>query len=250
MLACARRAAANSRSSLPHPMRLVWLFDIDGTLLLTGGAARDAFARVVGERFPGRDPLGDVAFAGRVEPLILRDILARHGASFTHDEEATFWNSVFDAMRRELVPGRGKVMAGVPELLDAIEREPGWVSALLTGNMTEMARIKLGHYGLAGRFAFGAFGEEAEDRDQLARVAVARATARYGVPPNRCVVVGDTEHDVRCARAAGARVVAVATGGTGAAELARHAPDLLLESLGDPARLLEWARAIAGEPRD
>lgn len=65
----------------PH-VRLVWLFDIDGTLLLTDGAARDAFARAVADRFPGRDPLGDVAFAGRVDPLILRDILARHAARF------------------------------------------------------------------------------------------------------------------------------------------------------------------------
>lgn len=228
------------------PTTLVWLFDIDGTLLLTEGAARGAFARAVGERFGGRDPLGDVAFAGRVEPLILRDILARHEAEFTREQEAEFWNAVFGYMRAELNPGRGRVLPGVLELLDSVERERGWVSALLTGNMTQMAQIKLGHFGLTGRFAFGAFGEEAEDRNALARIAVARARERFGVPPERCVVVGDTEHDIACARAAGARVVAVATGGQPAAALAAHAPDLLLEDLRDAAGLISWARSVSG----
>jgi phosphoglycolate phosphatase-like HAD superfamily hydrolase len=225
-------------------MPLVWLFDIDGTLLLTEGAARDAFARAVGERFPGPEPLGDVAFAGRTEPLILGDILARHGAQFDREEEARFWNSVFGYMAEELRPDRGRLMPGVTELLDGLEREPAWASALLTGNMTQMARIKLRRFGLSRRFAFGAFGEEAEDRDALARIAVARAGERFGVTPARCIVVGDTVHDIACARSAGAHVVAVATGGTRAEALAAHAPDLLLADLGDAAGLIAWARSL------
>ena len=224
-------------------MRLVWLFDIDGTLLLTDGAARDAFARAVGERFPGRDPLGEVSFAGRIDPVILRDILAHHGATFDAPGEAAFWRSVHAHMRSALTPGRGRVLAGVHEVLDAVAREPGWEAALLTGNTSEMARLKLAHFGLLERFAFGAFGEEAEDRDRLACLAVARAVDRWGVPPTRCVVVGDTEHDVRCARFAGARVVAVATGSRSREILAAESPDLLLDDLRDPA-LFEWARAL------
>lgn len=76
-----------------------------------------------------------------------------------------------------------------------------------------MARIKLGHFGIAGRFAFGAYGEQAPDRNALARAAVARVEREHGIAPGRCIVVGDTEHDITCTRAAGARVVAVATGG-------------------------------------
>lgn len=231
-------------------MPLVWLFDIDGTLLLTEGAAREAFARAVWERFPGRDPLGDVAFAGRVEPIILRDILDHHGVSFGDEEEARFWNAVFGYMREGLHSDRGRLMPGVLELLDEVEREPGWVNALLTGNMTQMARIKLGRFGLAERFAFGAFGEEAEDRNALARVAVARARERFGVEPEQCVVVGDTEHDIVCARVAGARAVAVATGGTRADLLAAYEPDLLLDDLRDAAGLVAWAREIDGSPVD
>jgi len=226
-------------------MQLVWLFDIDGTLLHTDGAAREAFARAVGARFPGREPLGDVAFAGRVDPLILRDILEHHGATFEPGEEAVFWNSVLAHMREALAPGRGRVLPGVADVLRAVEAEPEWVSALLTGNMTEMARIKLGHFGLDGWFAFGAFGEEAEDRNRLAQLAVGRAWARFRVPAERCIVVGDTEHDIACARAAGAKVIAVATGTQSASHLASHDPDLLLEDLRDVEGLMAWARRVA-----
>ena len=149
-------------------------------------------------------------------------------------------------MRVLLTPGRGQVLPGVVPLLQAIAREPGWVTGLLTGNMTEMARIKLAHYGLDPWFEFGGYGEQARDRDALACAVVARAVAGYGVTPEQCIVVGDTVHDVACARAAGARVVAVATGGQGLDVLAGARPDLLLPTLADAAPLLHWARAIAG----
>jgi phosphoglycolate phosphatase len=115
-----------------------------------------------------------------------------------------------------------------------------------------MARLKLGHFGLADAFAFGAFGDEAADRDALACRAVAEVRSRWAVPAERCVVVGDTELDIGCARAAGAKVVAVTTGTRTRADLAAHAPDLLLDDLSDPEPLLEWARNVAadGEPRE
>jgi phosphoglycolate phosphatase len=226
-------------------MRLVWLFDIDGTLLLTDGAAREAFAAAVAERFPGRDPLGAVEFAGRVDRLILREILEHHGASLTSGEEAGFWEEVLAHMRRCMTPERGRLLPGVHELLTAVEAEAGWVSALLTGNMTGMAALKLRHFGIAERFAFGAFGEEATDRNALARIAAERAWSRFGVPAERCIVVGDTEHDIACARAAGAMAVAVATGSRSFDQLAKHEPDLLLEDLRDLERLIEWARGVA-----
>ena len=229
-------------------LRLAWLFDVDGTLLTTEGAAREAFAAAVSLTLGVEDPLGDIPFAGRTEPLILEDILARHRVRFLDGDEARFWDRVFDAMRAAFRPPRGRLLPGVEPLLDRIASEPAWVPGLLTGNMTEMARIKLERFGIRGRFAFGAFGEEAEDRNALACVAVARVAKCYGVPPARCVVVGDTEFDIACARAAGARVVAVATGTRSRAVLAKHAPDLLLDDLADPARLIEWARRIAAAP--
>ncbi len=225
--------------------RLAWLFDIDGTLLLTQGASRQAFSGALRERLGVDDDLDGVAFAGRTEPLILADILARIGRRFEDGDEARFWDAVFAQMRTLLHPGRGILMPGVPAILDAIELEPRWVSGLLTGNMTRMAQIKLARFQLEDRFAFGAFGQEAADRNALARVAVERVRVAYDVPPSRCIVVGDTEHDIACARAAGARVVAVATGSVPREVLVAHAPDLVFDDLSDFGALLEWAREVA-----
>ena len=137
-------------------------------------------------------------------------------------------------------------MPGIPRLLDRIAAEPGWVLGLLTGNMTQMARIKLGHFGLDRRFAFGGFGEMAPDRNALARALVARLGREQGVPPRRCIVVGDTEHDVACARAAGAHVIAVATGTATRAELEAVEPDLVLGDLSGTDAVIEWGRRVAG----
>jgi phosphoglycolate phosphatase len=191
------------------------------------------------------DDLRDIGFSGRIEPHILRDILRKHGRSLDTVEEARFWDSVFAHMRRRLHPGRGRLMPGIPGLLDHIAAEPGWVMGLLTGNMTQMARIKLEHFGLDGRFAFWGFGEMAPDRDALARALVRRIGRELDVPARRCIVVGDTEHDVACARAAGARVIAVATGTASPAQLAACEPDLLLDDLADVEPVLVWARAVA-----
>jgi len=227
-----------------NPLRLAWLFDVDGTLLLTDGAAKQAFVHAVRELLGREDPLDDIAFAGRVDTRILGDILAKHGAEPTHGLVQRFWDSLVVHMRAVLHPGRGRLMPGVPALLDAIAAEPAWGMALLTGNFTRMAELKLRHFGLDGRFAFGAFGEEAENRDALACLAVQRVAERWRLPPERCIVVGDTVHDIACARAAGAHAVAVATGWTSRADLEAHGPDLALDDLTGTAALLDWARAI------
>jgi phosphoglycolate phosphatase-like HAD superfamily hydrolase len=228
-------------------VRLAWLFDIDGTLLVTDGAAREAFSRAARDVLGVEDDLSAIAFAGRIEPMIAADIFARHGRRPDPGTVDRYWDSVLTHMRVVLRPGRGRLLPGVLELLEAVEREPGWVATLLTGNMTPMARIKLEHFGLAERFPLGAFGEEAVSRSELARLAVRRIGERFGVPPRRCVVVGDTEHDVRCAREAGARAVAVATGPSDRAALEGHGPDLVLDDLTRVEQLLRWARNIAEE---
>lgn len=229
-------------TSQPH---LAWLFDIDGTLLLTDGAAREAFARAVEEAFQVEDGLDSIEFAGRTEPLILSDVLLKHGRTFSPEDEAQFWDSVVGHMRVTFPPGRGRLLPGIIELLDAIAAEPQWVVGLLTGNMSEIARIKLTSFGILERFAFGAFGEEAPDRDALACSVIGRIQARYGIPAHRCIVVGDTEHDIACARAAGARVVAVATGSRSLSLLESRRPDLALADLTRTRELIDWARTIA-----
>jgi phosphoglycolate phosphatase len=224
--------------------RLAWLFDVDGTLIRTYGAAREAFSLATHALLGQSDDLEDVAFAGGMDPIILASIFSRHGRSLTAQETARFWEIVRGRMSAVLAEGRGHVLPGVVDLLAAISKEPEWSAALLTGNTGAMARIKLGHFGLLDSFVFGAFGDEAANRDELACLAVSRAKERWGVPPSRCVVVGDTPLDVQCARASGAKVVAVATGVTARDQLASCRPDLLLDDLADTPRLLDWARSL------
>ena len=227
------------------PVRLAWLFDVDGTLLSTHGAALAAYKGAVQDVMGAKDDLKDISFAGRIDNQILADILAKYGIPAEDAIQKTFWDAVLRHMSSEMVPGRGSLLPGVPELLDAVERDPTWVSTLLTGNMAAMAQIKLRHYGIERRFTMGAFGDEAADRDELARLAVRRITERYGVPNTRCIVIGDTVHDIAGARAAGARMVSVATGPNPRAMLEALKPDWLLDNLTDTKEMLEWARGIA-----
>ena len=215
--------------------RLAWLFDVDGTLLLTGGAAREAFACAVRDHLGVEDDLRDIGFSGRIEPLILRDILRKHGRSFDAAEEARFWDSVFAHMRRLLRPGRGRLMPGIPQLLDRIAAEPGWVMGLLTGNMTQMARIKLGHFGLDGRFAFGGFGEMAAGprRPGPRAGAARRARARRAGPALRRGGGHRARRRLR-ARGRGAGDRRGDRRDRPSAPLAAAEPDLLLDDLRGP----------------
>lgn len=226
----------------PEPALLVWLFDIDGTLLLTQGAGRDALVLGLHDVYGIDDDLGTIPFAGRTDVLIVNDIAERHGITFAAGERERFFERVVAHMRVIMDPPRGGLLPGVRTMLDAVAGEPGWVSALLTGNERNMAHIKLNAFGIWEQFEWGTFGDEGPDRNAIARLAVQRAAERHGVLPDRCVVVGDTEHDVACARAAGAKAVAVATGSRDREVLAACRPDLLLDGLEDLDTLWAWAR--------
>jgi phosphoglycolate phosphatase len=225
---------------------LVWLFDIDGTLLLTKGAGREALMRALLAEYGIEDDLKSIPFAGRTDLLIVGDIAAKHGLDLGDGALRRFFKVVAGHMRTLMDPPRGGLLPGVEALLRAIASEPAWVTALLTGNESEMARIKLEAFGIHDAFAWGAFGDEAPDRNELAKLAVRRAAERHGVPPDRCVVVGDTEHDIACARAAGAKVVAVATGSQSSEVLGACGPDLLVENFESVRPILQWIRTQAG----
>jgi phosphoglycolate phosphatase-like HAD superfamily hydrolase len=159
-----------------------------------------------------------------------------------------FWAATYVRAAELLAPGRGRVLPGVEVLLEKLAAEPDWTSALLTGNNAPMAKIKLRHYGIERFFKFGAFGDQAADRNALARLAVTRAGEYGAAGATDCVVIGDTPLDIACARAAGAWAVAVATGSFTLSELAPHEPDLLLGDLVDPEPLITFVRDLpAGE---
>ncbi len=224
---------------MPHLL----LFDIDGTLILSGGAGSRAMARAFHDVFRVQDAFRDIPMPGRMDPLIVADAAARAGLVLDDHLQSRFRARYAQCLREELVkPGPRKgVLPGVRELLEALLGRDDAFLALLTGNYTDAARIKLEYFDLWRYFACGAYGEEASARHELVPVAVERARACGADPAalERVVVIGDTPHDVACARAGRAAAVAVATGGHSAEELAESGAHVVFDDLRDTRRFLD-----------
>ena len=234
------------------PQTTLLLFDIDGTLLLSGGAGKRALNATFEEQFGAAGAFDGIPVAGRTDPLLLNDALARHGLTAAADARARFHDRYCELLAQRIhdpLPRKG-LMPGVRELLAGLEQRAGLRSALLTGNFARAARIKLEYFGLWRHFACGAYGDDAASRDELAPVAMARAR-NCGIDvrsPAQVVVIGDTPLDIRCARAAGAWSVAVATGPFDAAELQSHGADQVLPDLADTAACIEVFESVAMMP--
>jgi phosphoglycolate phosphatase-like HAD superfamily hydrolase len=187
-----------------------------------------AFARVFGRC----DRVAGVPFAGRTDRVIAADLLASHGHPDTDDNWHAFRAAYLEELPRALAASPGTVLPGVTE---ALARLAGRPVGLLTGNVRAGADAKLGWFGLRTRFAFGGFGDERRCRNDVARDALAAARTAVGaeLDPRSVWVLGDTPLDIACARAIGARVVAVATGQHTLADLAADRPDKLYPTLAD-----------------
>ena len=229
-----------SAARAPRP-RLV-LFDIDGTLLSGGRAARTVFAGALTEVFGTCGDVETFAFEGKLDPMIVRELLLAAGVpeETVLSRRAEALALYLDRLESALAAERPVLKPGVAAVLDGVARSGGAVQALLTGNVERGARIKLSAVGLWDRFAFGAFGDEAPRREDLGPVALekARRLGHAFTGPD-CVVVGDAPQDVACALALGARIVAVATGKTPAERLAQAGADVVLPDFSDTSRALE-----------
>ncbi|HXG56591.1 MAG TPA: haloacid dehalogenase-like hydrolase [Vicinamibacterales bacterium] len=225
-------------------MRKLVLFDIDGTLVLTGGAGLRAMNRVLEEVLGHPDGLDGIPVAGRTDWAILSDAARKVSRELDEPLLAALRDGYIRNLAAEIDrPGRGvkDVMPGIRPLLDALAARDDVFVGLLTGNFESGARIKLDHFGLWGYFTCGAFGGDASDRNALVPFAVARARA-CGLPDlaaSSVIVVGDTPHDVACAKAAGAVPVAVATGGYTVEQLRESGADTVFEDLSDTAAFLQ-----------
>ncbi len=228
-------------------VRLV-LFDVDGTLVDAGGSGRWAMTRAFEEVFdlPDAEPFSrPVRFDGNTDPGILRDI-ARHAgvAESRLDERAADLQQAFlRHLERRLASYPAKrVLPGVIDLLDRLDGVAMAQVGLATGNIEAGARLKLGSLGLAERFAFGGFGGDAADRAGIGRVARERCESRLGcaVAPEDVVLVGDSEEDIRSARANGYRCLAVGTGWVGHDRLRALEPDLFVEDLSDFGTVMQF----------
>lgn len=229
-------------------MKLV-LFDVDGTLVLTGGAGVRAMDRAFRDLFSVADAFAGMAMAGRTDWSILADAIARLGRELDDELHARFRSLYCRYLTEEiLVPGRRKgVMPGVRPLLDTLATRDDIFLGLLTGNYVEAARIKLEHFDLWRYFACGAYGDDAADRGSLVPLAVTRARACGAAPrsPEDVFVVGDTPHDVACAAAAGARSIAVATGSSTVDALRASGAHFVFKDLRDADAFL---RIVAAPP--
>jgi phosphoglycolate phosphatase len=219
-------------------MPKLMLFDIDGTLVLTGGAGLRAMTRACEEIVGHASALEGIPVAGRTDWIILQDTLARLGRTLDQTLFDALRARYVDYLREEILqPGKGfnGPLPGVDRLLAALAPRDDVHLGLVTGNFEAGARIKLERFDLWRYFKCGAFGDDAADRNQLVPVAVKRAAA-CGIPEIDAadvIVVGDTPHDVACAQAVGATPVGVATGGFTAEELRACGASIVFDTLRD-----------------
>ena len=220
------------------------LFDIDGTLINTGGAGGKAMSRAFASICRVENGFAGIPLPGRTDTMILADAFAKWGLDGDAALLDRFRSAYYDCLADELcrMPATARVLPGVPALLERLAARPATTVGLLTGNYSGAAELKLARFGIWFCFAFGAFGEDAHTREGLVAVAYERARRRGmpQVPPRDVVIVGDTPLDVACGRANGARTVAVATGGSSAECLADAGADLVLNDLRDVGRFLAF----------
>jgi phosphoglycolate phosphatase len=230
----------------------ICLFDIDGTLLRSGGAGKAAMETVLQEMFQVPLAAEQVSYSGRTDRAIGRDLFRVHGIEMNEANWRRFIDAYLIRLPAYLASMGGVVCPGIAELLDELDKWPDIEVGLLTGNLRAGAQVKLGHFGLHERFLFGGFGDQHWERDDVAHEAVEAIRSHFGRPveAERIWVIGDTPLDIQCARAIGAKAVAVATGWDTAEMLAAAGPDLLLNDLSDPTpflRQLQVGRLATGE---
>jgi len=219
------------------------LFDIDGTLVLTGGAGLRAMNRACRDLVGHGSALDGVVLAGRTDWIILDDTLRRHGRVLDAALLAHLRESYVGHLSEEIqLPGTGtkQALPGVHQLLGELENRDDVAVGLLTGNFVDGAKIKLEHFDLWKYFRFGAFGDDSADRNALVPIAVERAREKgiADVDPRDVLVVGDTPFDVACALAVGAVPVGVATGGFTVDQLRDSGAEIVFQDLSNTSAFL------------
>jgi phosphoglycolate phosphatase-like HAD superfamily hydrolase len=221
---------------MPPAIRKLVLFDIDGTIISDGGAAREAFAEALAGVYGFRADVRRYDFSGRTDPQIARTILHDDG---WNDEDIDarlpfLWEHYLGGLARN-APGRVRTLPGVRALLDDVLADARMTVALLTGNIEPGARLKLGAIALNDAFPFGAFGSDSPRREELPPIAVGRAADATGhaFRARDVVIIGDSIHDVRCGVPHAATTIAIASGKTSAEMLRAENPDHFFDSAED-----------------
>jgi len=217
---------------------MIVLFDVDGTLVSTGGAGREAYQMAFAERFGVGHDLLDFSFSGLTDRLIIRRGIEAAGreveAPLVDDLIERYLSHLSECIERA---ENYTIHPGAVEMVEEIGERDGVAAGLGTGNLEHGARLKLEPAGLNEHFEFGGFGSDAEQRAEVLRAGIERGAERLGRPAEsvRRVVVGDTARDIRAAREAGADVLVVDTGNYDEEAIRRAEPDRFVEDLTDPA---------------
>lgn len=243
-------ANQNLKFKVQNPTFRVLLWDIDGTLLQStrGGAFKEYFAPAMQEVYGSSGTLAEMSVSGMTDSQIVYEALKTEGFStekvFSKIDE--FMTQLGEKMRRFVSDQKEpyKLLDGVREILDATCKNPRFINAILTGNFTIGAEIKLKHFDLWKYFENqpNTFGEISHDRRELAKTAAKNINRflRTELNHDQFIVVGDTPNDIACARALGAKMISVATGRNHpSTELAEYKPDILLENLSDTKKVLQ-----------
>lgn len=218
--------------------RKLLLWDIDGTILHTGKAGEAALGHAM-QKFHGISRgLEGLEIAGRTDKWIVEQLLAREGLPHGEEDIARFLDGYLEKLAEELPRRQGGLHPGILGILEEAHRRPDLVQGLLTGNIEKGARLKLSRYGVNHFFEFGAFADDSAVRNELGPHAQRRAQDRHQeeFPPERIYIIGDTPHDVECARAIGAKAIAVATGSFSEQKLRDCGADAVFTDLGHPER--------------
>ena len=220
-------------------MRMV-LFDIDGTLLRSGGAATRSLNLAFQVIYGIESDSTSVQFDGKTDPLIIRELMQEYELAEPPNEKLL--DTYLSILTQEIRESRDfEILSGARELLSCLSIDPEFLVGLGTGNIEEGARLKLERAELNSFFAFGGYGSDSGDRTELIRIAIGRG--RDLITPHlvdEIFVIGDTPRDIRHGRAAGARTVAVATGNFSLEELEAYNPDLAVVSLEPKEPILDF----------
>ncbi len=229
-------------------MKHLLLWDIDGTLILSGGAGMRALEAALQDAFAIAGSLADIEFAGRTDTWIMRQVFRKFTLAPTPENFARFFEAYARLLPRELANPQAHVLPGVREILHAVAAHGGIAQGLLTGNMRRGAQLKLEYHGLWDYFAFGAFADDSEFRNELGPHAVRRALEKHGInfAADDVWVIGDTAHDIECGKSIGARTLAVATGSASLEQLRAHQPTAVMKDLSDTNAVLALIESRSG----
>jgi phosphoglycolate phosphatase len=221
-------------------MRLV-LFDIDGTLIDSGGAGVRSLDLALRELFSIDNGFHGISMAGKTDTQIIKEGLIKHGIPTNGTIDAVI-KAYLNYLEKEINNDRKHVKPGIYEVLEELKPLQDLGLGLLTGNIEQGARIKLEPFKLNDYFPTGAFGSDDEDRNNLLPVALKRFEELFHrkIEADNCIVVGDTPRDVECAHIYGAMCIAVATGPYSYEALMKAGADYVVRDLSDRNALLQF----------